>query len=512
MTDSAETKSAGPLAGWTVVERSARPAVTYAGRLLARLGAQVLLDETGGDDALSADTGSDGAQLWVRRPSGDTPEHDWAESGAMMLTGPADGPPLCAPGQPASAARGAGLAIELISTVLGHAVPIDGGHLLGERAGLAHYSRRGNISAGGSCRLVRAADGLLAVNLPRAEDLDAIPAWLEVVPGEDPWEVITRACSQASSLELAARAQMLGLPVASVPQPNEAGAYGLDASVEGFPLPPWLITETSTSEAGPIEARPIEAGPIEEITVVDLSSMWAGPLCANLLSLAGLRVVKVESTRRPDGARYGPRPFFDLLHSGHESVALDFGDERDLGRLRSLVGAADVVIEASRPRALAQLGVDRVELLGTRPGKVWVSITGYGSAGPASQRVAFGDDAAAAAGLVCTGADGTTAFCGDAIADPIAGLHAATASLAMLAGGRGGLIDVSLCGAVSQTLHGTPVRPATSRPAKQVDGRWVLPAGDRQVVLADPVAREPAGHAAELGEHTEAVLHEYGIR
>ncbi|KAA0235308.1 MAG: Formyl-CoA:oxalate CoA-transferase [Acidimicrobiales bacterium] len=506
MTDHPETQTAGPLAGWTVIERSLRPAVSYAGGLLTRLGAQILVEETDGSDALTVDAGRDHELLWVRRRVGDTPDHDWAECGAMTLTGPADGPPLCAPGQPASAARGAGLAIEVLSTVLGHTVSLDGGRLLGERAAVAGYSRRGHISAGGSCRLVRADDGWLAVNLPRAEDVDAIPAWLEVVPGDDPWDLITRACSAAGSAELADRAQTLGLPVAGVPQPEEASAYGIDA-VEGFPLPPWLITEISTAETSTTGNAPAEG-----ITVVDLSSMWAGPLCANLLSLAGLRVVKVESTRRPDGARYGPRRFFDLLHAGHESVALDFARKRDLERLRSLLDVADVVIEASRPRALAQLGVDRLELLADRPGKVWVSITGYGSVGPAAQRVAFGDDAAAAAGLVCTAAGGTAVFCGDAIADPIAGLHAATATLAMLAGGRGGLVDVALCGAVNHTLGDEPVRPATSRTAEQSAGGWVLPAGDRHVEVGAPVAREPTGHAADLGEHTEAVLHEFAIR
>ena len=52
---------------------------------------------------------------------------------------------------------------------------------------------------------------------------------------------------------------------------------------------------------------------------------------------------------------------------------------------------------------------------------VWVSITGYGRDGPAAQRVAFGDDAAVAGGLI--GGDRTDpVFCADAVADPLAGL------------------------------------------------------------------------------------------
>ena len=64
--------------------------------------------------------------------------------------------------------------------------------------------------------------------------------------------------------------------------------------------------------------------------VADLSSMWAGPLCARLLGLAGADVIKVETPGRPDGARSGNREFFDWLHAGHRSLAADF--RRHAGR------------------------------------------------------------------------------------------------------------------------------------------------------------------------------------
>ena len=57
--------------------------------------------------------------------------------------------------------------------------------------------------------------------------------------------------------------------------------------------------------------------------MVDLSALWAGPLCGDLLARAGASVVKVESTQRPDGARRGSRAFFDLLNGRKRSVALD---------------------------------------------------------------------------------------------------------------------------------------------------------------------------------------------
>lgn len=77
--------------------------------------------------------------------------------------------------------------------------------------------------------------------------------------------------------------------------------------------------------------------------------------------------------------------------------------------------------------------------------------SGIGSAPPGGhipghpqQRVAFGDDAAVAGGLVAWAADGTPVFCGDAIADPLSGLHAGLAALAAHAAGGGWLMDVAM--------------------------------------------------------------------
>jgi crotonobetainyl-CoA:carnitine CoA-transferase CaiB-like acyl-CoA transferase len=109
--------------------------------------------------------------------------------------------------------------------------------------------------------------------------------------------------------------------------------------------------------------------------------------------------VKVESLARPDGARGGPPPFFDLLHTGAESVALDFADARDRALLDALVASADVVLESTRPRALAQLGIDATAFVAARAGRVWTSLTGYGREDEAPGRVAYGDDAGVAAGL-----------------------------------------------------------------------------------------------------------------
>ena len=90
------------------------------------------------------------------------------------------------------------------------------------------------------------------------------------------------------------------------------------------------------------------------LLVADLSSMWAGPLCGQLLAQAGATVVKVESAARPDGTRAGPPAFFDWMNGGKLSYVADFDQPSGL---RRLLAAADIVIESSRPAALARRGL-----------------------------------------------------------------------------------------------------------------------------------------------------------
>jgi crotonobetainyl-CoA:carnitine CoA-transferase CaiB-like acyl-CoA transferase len=265
-----------------------------------------------------------------------------------------------------------------------------------------------------------------------------------------------------------ARATLLGLPVARVGEAAER------AAVDRIAL-------------GPAPARE-PAG----LTVVDLTALWAGPLCGDLLAGSGSDVIKVESPARPDGARRGPAAFFDLLNGRKRSVALDFRRAEGVEALRALIARADVVIEASRPRALEQLGIRAAdEVRGGGP-QVWISITGYGRTTDAGTRVAFGDDAAAGAGLVVWH-EGAAMFCADAVADPVTGLAAANACLHALASGGRWLLDVSMAG-VCASLAGPTLSAATD------------------LAIEPPRARQMTQRAPELGAHTTQVLTELGLR
>ncbi len=351
--------------------------------------------------------------------------------------------------------------------------------LLGERAALMGLWRRGSTSCGGSCRLLPCGEEFLAVSLPREEDLEMVPAWLELelepdaVPASTPaiWSTVAATLRHGDPQGLTERARLLGLPVARV---GDAGGSTARAAL----IPTQLGNEPP---------RPDVTGAL----VIDLSALWAGPLCGDLLAGAGAAVVKVESTQRPDGARRGARAFFDLLNGRKQSVALDLQTRQGIRVLHELIGRAQIVVEASRPRALEQFGVIARDVVAGGGPQVWVSITGYGRSGADANRVAFGDDAAAAGGLVTHTRDGPL-FCGDAVADPLTGLTAAGAWLDALNSGGRWLLDISM--AAVSARHAGPTL-----------------ATQAGIAVASPRAREVTANAPDLGADTAHVLAGLGI-
>jgi crotonobetainyl-CoA:carnitine CoA-transferase CaiB-like acyl-CoA transferase len=477
---SAASASANPGAGPASASANsgARPASAYAEALLAALPA------------------SGAAPPAPRR---EPAAFAWARSGAMAVTGRADGPPRLAPGPLALCAAAAVDALRALApgsplaAGAGSATrgPLDGAALLGERAAHLHLARRGAVSPGGSARLVRTADGWLAVSLPREDDVALLPAWLDADadPSRDPWSFVAERVEPGRIAPLLERARLLGLAVA------EAGARAARP-------PAWLR----------VGARGVETVPGTFSTpraplVLDLSSLWAGPLCGRLLALAGARVVKVESAARPDGARRGSPAFYAALNAGKPSVALDLSTPGGVDALRRLIARADAVIESSRPRALAQLGVDAAALVAARSDLVWVSITAYGRGDPAGGWIGFGDDAGAAAGLAAeTGDPDAPLFCGDAIADPLTGVHAAVAALAHLRAGRGALLELALRDVTAHVLaSGAP------REAAVVEGggdAYAVALGEERTPVAPPHLALAGGEARPLGADTASILAE----
>jgi len=141
--------------------------------------------------------------------------------------------------------------------------------------------------------------------------------------------------------------------------------------------------------------------------------------------------------------RLGHKGFCDLLNAGKDCASLNFRDADDLKRLKELLHKADIVIEASRPRALRQLGIVAEGYVRQKPGKIWARLTAYGQS---ENRIGFGDDIGISAGFatIMAQAHDEPCFVGDAIADPVNGLHLALALQAGLNQGGGLVIDLSM--------------------------------------------------------------------
>ncbi len=386
----------------------------------------------------------------------------WAASGAMALTGREDGPPLLAPPGLAAAMHSWAEAFAARTRQLGGRVAVDGPALLGERAAITGGTRHGDRSVGGATRLLPAADGWLSLCLARLDDIAAVPAWLQRDLDADPWTVVAEAVAARPGGALVERGRLLGLPC------SELGSVPGDA-------PPVIAAAMGHDVVAPCAS-------LSGLVVVDLSSLWAGPLCTNLLQQAGARVVKLESRRRPDGARTGSPAFFDLLNGGKESVAVDLDAPGGIAALTRWLERADVVVESSRPRALAQLGIDVAAIAAAGRLRVWLSITAYGRDHPGGDWVGFGDDAAVAGGLVAWDAAGPC-FCGDAVADPATGLLGALYVVDHLVAGGRWLLDAAL----ARTAAHLARPPAAPRP-------WTRP-------VAAPRARPIIGTGPRLGEH-----------
>jgi hypothetical protein len=369
----------------------------------------------------------------------------------MALTGDAGGPPLALPGELTNHLD------RVAATLTAHTgQPLDGPALLGERAALGRLRRHGRTSCGGPTRLLEAADGWVAVCLAREDDVALLPALLEVELDDDPWTALSKELPHRTTAEVVERAGLLGLPVGALP--DEAPPAGVRASgVAGSPRA------------------------LRGLHVADLGALWAGPLCAQLLGTGGATVTKVETASRPDGARRGNRRFWKLLNGGK--------GERLVGlpELRDVLEAADVVVLSSRRRAYEQLGIDIDAVVRSRTDKVVVAITGHGWD---DERVAFGDDAAVAGGLVARHpADGAPRFVADAAADPLTGLHAAAAAAQAATSGGQWFIDAALARVAATCAAAANAREPGIGATRRRSG-WMLETDDGAWPVAPPRARQ----------------------
>jgi crotonobetainyl-CoA:carnitine CoA-transferase CaiB-like acyl-CoA transferase len=287
--------------------------------------------------------------------------------------------------------------------------------------------------------------------------------------------------------------------------------------------------------------------PLDGLRVLDLATLFAGPLAATLLGDFGAEVIKVEHPRRPDPSRgHGPSKdgvglWWKLLGRNKRTVTLDLSSPGGREVLLRMAAGADVVVENFRPGTLEKWGLGWAELSAANPRLVLARVTGFGQFGPYARRPGFGTLAEAMSGFAAlTGEpDGPPTLPPFGLADGIAALSTAYAVMTALAGrdrtGRGQVVDMAIIEPMLTVLGPHPIwydqlghvqprtgnRSANNAPRntyRTADGRWVAVSTSAQSI-AERVMRlvghpevltqdwfaTGAGRAAHADELDEAV-------
>ena len=197
-------------------------------------------------------------------------------------------------------------------------------------------------------------------------------------------------------------------------------------------------------------------GPLSGVRVLDLSTILAGPLAAQILGDFGADVIKIEHPGRGDGMRGhgldkdGQPLWWKMISRNKRTLGLYLGDPEGARIFRDLARTADVVVENFRPGTLERWGLGYDVLSQDNPGLVLLRVTGFGQKGPYASRPAFGTLVEAMSGFAhLTGQpDGPPTLPAFGHADSIAGI-AGTAAVTMALyqrekDGRGQEIDLDL--------------------------------------------------------------------
>ncbi|MDQ1011393.1 crotonobetainyl-CoA:carnitine CoA-transferase CaiB-like acyl-CoA transferase [Streptomyces sp. V4I23] len=198
------------------------------------------------------------------------------------------------------------------------------------------------------------------------------------------------------------------------------------------------------------------SAPLAGLRVLDLATLFAGPLSATLLGDFGAEVIKVEHPTRPDPSRgHGPAKdgvglWWKVLGRNKRNVTLDLSTPGGRATLLRLARTADVVVENFRPGTLEKWGLGWEELNEANPRLVLTRVTGFGQFGPYSRRPGFGTLAEAMSGFAAaTGEpDGPPTLPPFGLADSVAALATAYAVMTALAArtttGRGQVVDMAI--------------------------------------------------------------------
>jgi crotonobetainyl-CoA:carnitine CoA-transferase CaiB-like acyl-CoA transferase len=234
----------------------------------------------------------------------------------------------------------------------------------------------------------------------------------------------------------------------------------------------------------------VPQGALKGLRVIDLTRVYAGPLCTQTLADQGADVIKIEppigdETRNWGTKQIGDRStYFDGLNRNKRSIALDLTQPAAREVLLRLLEGADVMVHNFKLGTLPGWGLGYEAVLSKRfPRLIQCSITGFGTTGPLAGMPGYDVAVQGFVGLASingeAGGEGTKT--GVPLIDHATGLSAVNTIMMALyereRSGRGQHVGVSL-----YNIGLTMTHPASG--AWMATGKIPRPTGNTEVWVA----------------------------
>ena len=269
--------------------------------------------------------------------------------------------------------------------------------------------------------------------------------------------------------------------------------------------------------------------PLEGVKVLDLSRVFAGPLCGMVLADFGAEVIKVEHPGRGDDTRdWGMRigktetTYYNSMNRNKRSITLDLQTPEGVKIVHELLPQFDVVIHNFKTGGAEKLGLGYEQLKAIKPDLIYCAVAGYDSSGPEAKRPGYDLVIQGESGLMALNGEANTPPLkfGVAVVDLMTGMYAAQAVLAALfqrtRTGKGRHIEMALydCGLMITGYYGLdamllghdPQRYGTAHPSivpygmyDAADGPLIIAVGNnaqfdkfcRQVIERPDIVEDP---------------------
>ena len=227
-----------------------------------------------------------------------------------------------------------------------------------------------------------------------------------------------------------------------------------------------MTTTTTTTPTTPPDGMDF---PLQGVRVLDLSRVFAGPLCGMVLADFGAEVIKVEHPGRGDDTRdWGMRigktetTYYNSMNRNKRSITVDLQTPEGVKIIHDLLPQCDVVVHNFKTGGAEKLGLGYEQLKAIKPDLIYCSVAGYDSSGPEAKRPGYDLVIQGESGLMALNGEANTPPLkfGVAVVDLMTGMYAAQAVLAALfqrtRTGKGRHIEMALydCGLMITGYYG----------------------------------------------------------